>query len=81
MSITIIPIHENGAHQRSLQVSTVNQAYVEIRRHADKQEKGKPLNSNVMFAATDSNPITKFVIINGDAVEVIAVIGFNRLRV
>lgn len=82
MAITLVPIHKSGAHQRSLQVASMNDTYAEIRRHAKIASGEKTvLNNNVMFQSSIHNPIVKFVIINDDKVEVIAVNGFNRINV
>jgi hypothetical protein len=77
MAITLVPVHASGAHQRSLQVHSLSEAYVEIKRHAGRSV-GKNLNSNVLFQSFYTDPIVKFVLINLDASEVIDVKGFNR---
>lgn len=80
MATTLVPIHRSGAHQRSLQMHDINDAYAEIRRHANL-ETGKMPHRLMQFSDYPTDPIVKFVIINGDAVEVVDVKGFNRIRI
>jgi len=78
MAITILPIHKDGQHQRSLQMMSINDAYTEVRRHTRQLETGKHA-ANTLFYAEPSNPIVKFVIVEGDSVELVKVAGFNKL--
>lgn len=73
MAITLVPIHESGGHQRSLQVATINDAYEEIRKHAKWR-------LSTLFTKASYDPIVKFAIINGDKAEVVDVATFKKFK-